>query len=115
MTLPYLLTLYQLHLQFSRTIDMENLQACLMDVDRQLEALEGILENKLQRAVTMLQNAYGEGKHVSARIRASVQSIQVSERIDTAPSLQLVEAPEPLLAAIPEPLAVSLGPASDRR
>src|SRR5437660_3171747 len=29
MVLPYLLTLYQLHLQFSRSVDMENLQACM--------------------------------------------------------------------------------------
>jgi hypothetical protein len=27
----------------------------------------------------MLQNAYGEGKQVSARIRASTQSVQVSD------------------------------------
>src|SRR5207247_6436253 len=30
MVLPYLLTLYQLHLQFSRSVDMENLHACMM-------------------------------------------------------------------------------------
>src|SRR5712692_3089451 len=63
MALPYLLTLYQLHLQFARTVDMEKLQSALIDVERHLDTLEGILENKLQRAVTMLQNAYGEGKH----------------------------------------------------
>jgi DNA recombination protein RmuC len=79
MALPYLLTLYQLHLQFARTVDMEKLQSALIDVERHLDTLEGILENKLQRAVTMLQNAYGEGKQVSARIRASAQSVQVSE------------------------------------
>lgn len=79
MALPYLLTLYQLHLQFARTVDMENLQSALIDVERHLDALEGILENKLQRAVTMLQNAYGEGKQVSARIRASAQSVQTSQ------------------------------------
>ncbi|HLZ94306.1 MAG TPA: DNA recombination protein RmuC [Candidatus Dormibacteraeota bacterium] len=79
MALPYLLTLYQLHLQFARTVDMEKLQSALIDVERHLDMLEGVLENKLQRAVTMLQNAYGEGKQVSARIRASAQSIQVSE------------------------------------
>src|SRR5487761_610592 len=78
MALPYLLTLYQLHLQFARTVDMEKLQSALIDVERHLDVLEGVLENKLQRAVTMLQNAYGEGKQVSARIRASAQSIQVS-------------------------------------
>src|SRR6202049_2193389 len=96
MALPYLLTLYQLHLQFARTVDMEKLQSALIDVERHLDTLEGVLENKLQRAVTMLQNAYGEGKQVSARIRASAQSVQVSETegadVSTEPlSLALVD------------------------
>jgi DNA recombination protein RmuC len=96
MALPYLLTLYQLHLQFARSVDMEKLQSVLIDVERHLDTLEGVLENKLQRAVTMLQNAYGEGKQVSARIRAATQSVQVSEtgaeEISTEPlSLALVD------------------------
>jgi DNA recombination protein RmuC len=96
MALPYLLTLYQLHLQFARSVDMEKLQSTLIDVERHLDTLESVLENKLQRAVTMLQNAYGEGKQVSARIRASTQSVQVAdsgvEEISTEPlSLALVE------------------------
>jgi len=96
MALPYLLTLYQLHLQFARSVDMEKLQSALIDVERHLDTLEGVLENKLQRAVTMLQNAYGEGKQVSARIRASAQSVQVSdtgvEDLSTEPlSLALVD------------------------
>jgi DNA recombination protein RmuC len=90
MALPYLLTLYQLHLQFARSVDMEKLQSALIDVERHLDTLESVLENKLQRAVTMLQNAYGEGKQVSARIRASTQSVQVSDtgngEISTEPS-----------------------------
>jgi hypothetical protein len=96
MALPYLLTLYQLHLQFARSVDMEKLQSALIDVERHLDMLEGVLENKLQRAVSMLQNAYGEGKQVSARIRATAQSVQVVEtdvgEISTEPlSLALVE------------------------
>jgi DNA recombination protein RmuC len=96
MALPYILTLYQLHMQFARTVDMEKLQSALIDVERHLDTLESVLENKLQRAVTMLQNAYGEGKQVSARIRASTRSVQVSEtdggEISTEPlSLALVE------------------------
>ncbi|HZQ50191.1 MAG TPA: DNA recombination protein RmuC [Candidatus Dormibacteraeota bacterium] len=88
MALPYLLTLYQLHLQFARTVDMEKMQSALIDVERHLDVLENVLENKLQRAVTMLQNAYGEGKQVSARIRASARSIQVQ---DTPPEPALHE------------------------
>jgi DNA recombination protein RmuC len=79
MALPYLLTLYQLHLQFARTVDMEKLQSALIDVERHLDTLEGILDNKLQRALTMLQNTYSEGKQVSARIRSAAQSVQMAE------------------------------------
>src|SRR5438876_5204478 len=78
MALPYLLTLYQLHLQFARTVDMEKLQSALIDVERHLDTLEGILENKVQRSLTVLQNAYTEGKQASAKIRASAQGVQIS-------------------------------------
>jgi DNA recombination protein RmuC len=100
MALPYLLTLYQLHLQFARTVDMEKMQSALIDVERHLDVLENVLENKLQRAVTMLQNAYGEGKQVSARIRASAQSIQVAE--SPGPEIS-TELPEPLSLALLDP------------
>jgi DNA recombination protein RmuC len=96
MALPYLLTLYQLHLQFARTVDMEKLQSALIDVERHLDTLEAILDNKLQRALTMLQNTYTEGKQVSARIRSAAQSVQTTEtgsnEVSTEPlSLALLE------------------------
>src|SRR5256886_8282303 len=81
MALPYLLTLYQLHLQFARTVDMEKLQSALIDIERQVDVLEGILENKVQRSLTVLQNAYSEGRQATAKIRASAQSAQVSELV----------------------------------
>ena len=77
MALPYLLTLYQLHLQFARTVDMEKLQAALIDIERQVDVLEGILENRVQRTLTVLQNAYTEGRQAAAKIRASAQGAQV--------------------------------------
>jgi hypothetical protein len=58
---------------------MEKLQSALIDVDRHLDTLEAILDNKLQRALAMLQNAYGEGREVAVRIRAAAQSVQVSD------------------------------------
>jgi DNA recombination protein RmuC len=97
LTLPYLLMLYQLHLQFARSVDMENLQACLMEVDRQLDALDAALENKLQRAVTMLGNAYQDGKQVVARIRASVRGIQAAGGLDRAADGVAAALDEPVL------------------
>lgn len=109
MALPYLLTLYQLHLQFARTVDMDNLQGALMEVDRQLDQLEGVLENRLQKAVVMLQNAYSEGKQVGARIRASAHSIQSrppqpeldSEAIAEAALEAVEDSAEPEAAGLP--------------
>src|SRR2546428_2683780 len=97
MALPYLLTLYQLHLQFARTVDMEKLQSALIDIERQVDVLEGILDNKLQRALTMLQNTYTEGKQVSSRIRSAAQSVQTAENGATEVST------EPLGLALLEP------------
>src|SRR6266849_2393647 len=85
MALPYLLTLYQLHMQFARTVDMENLQSALIDIERQVDVLEGILENKVQRSLTVLQNAYTEGKQATAKIRASTQSVQLGEGAEAGP------------------------------
>ncbi|HET7419992.1 MAG TPA: DNA recombination protein RmuC [Candidatus Dormibacteraeota bacterium] len=100
MALPYLLTLYQLHMQFSRTVDMEKLQSALIDIERQVDVLEGILENRLQRSLTVLQNAYSEGKQASAKIRASAQGVQIVEageagkaveEVSTSPQAQPAE------------------------
>ncbi len=79
MALPYLLTLYQLHLQFARSVDMEKLQSALIDIERQVDVLEGILENKVQRSLTVLQNAYTEGRQATAKIRASTQAVQITD------------------------------------
>jgi DNA recombination protein RmuC len=102
MALPYLLTLYQLHLQFARTVDMEKLQSALIDVERHLDTLEGVLENKLQRAVTMLQNAYGEGKQVSARIRASARRRTFPQTPPSWPSSNQFN--RPVLPSFPQSL-----------
>ena len=80
MALPYLLTLYQLHLQFARSVDMEKLQTALIDIERQVDVLEGILENKVQRSLTVLQNAYSEGRQATAKIRSSAQNAQLEKR-----------------------------------
>jgi hypothetical protein len=57
---------------------MEKLQTALIDIERQVDVLEGILENKVQRSLTVLQNAYTEGKQATAKIRASAQGAQIS-------------------------------------
>lgn len=79
MTIPYVLTFYSLHLQYSRSIDMENLQGHLITIGRQLDEMEQVLENKIARGGTMINNAYGEYKQMISRLRASVTYLEAAD------------------------------------
>ncbi len=76
LTLPYLLTLFNLHLQYAGSIDVENLQHYIMDVKRQLQAMETILENNIVRAVKMISNATSEYRQAIGSIRSSLTNLQ---------------------------------------
>ena len=78
MALPYLLALYQMHLQFARNVDMENLQACMMEVERQLDLMDSVLENKLTRAATMLSNGADELRAQLGKARGSIARARAS-------------------------------------
>jgi len=79
MAVPYILTFYSLHLQYSRSVDLENLQSHLITIGRQLDEMEQVLENKIARGSTMISNAYGEYRQIISRIRASVTFLQAAE------------------------------------
>jgi DNA anti-recombination protein RmuC len=57
--IPYLLTLYQLHLRYSAAVDAERVTEALTQLERQLGEIERTLENSVARSITTLQNAYG--------------------------------------------------------
>lgn len=72
MAIPYILTFYSLHLQYSRSIDIGNLQAHLLDVERHIDEIEHLMENRLARGSTMVANAYAELQHLLGKIRGSL-------------------------------------------
>jgi DNA recombination protein RmuC len=91
LTLPYILSLYQMYLQFGRTLDTGNLEAALLEIDRHLNSIDSSIENKLQRSITMAQNAYTETKQATSLIRAAASSIHVSPLgLESSPALDEV-------------------------
>ncbi len=76
MAVPYLLAIYQMHLQFGRGFDVEELQARMVDLSRLVADLDDLLQNRVARASTMLQNAYLEGKEVSGKMRSTLSVLQ---------------------------------------
>lgn len=79
MVLPLLLYMYRLHLQYSVSIDIENLQNHLISISRNLDEMEDILENKIARGTTMVSNAYADYKQMIGRIRASLSELQLKK------------------------------------
>jgi|GEM_PF-809195 len=79
MVLPLLLYMYRLHLQYSVSIDLENLQNHLKNITRNLGEMEDVLENKIARGNTMISNAYTEYRQMINRIKGSVNELQIIE------------------------------------
>ncbi|GAI20528.1 unnamed protein product, partial [marine sediment metagenome] len=76
LVLPYLLTLFNLHLQYAGSIDVENLQHYIIDIKRHLEGMEATLENNIVRAVKMISNAANEYRQTMGSIRGSLNNLQ---------------------------------------
>jgi DNA recombination protein RmuC len=77
MVLPLILYMYRLHLQYSISIDIENLQNHLISISKNLDQMEEILENKIARGATMIQNANLEYRQLIGKVRSSLKELQV--------------------------------------
>lgn len=85
LTVPYLLSLYQLQLQYGSEVDLERIASALIQIERRLSDFESTLENSVARANTMLQNAYGELKRLVADVRGVVAGLKaVQHRVEGA-------------------------------
>jgi DNA anti-recombination protein RmuC len=71
MVVPYILALYHLHLQMSQSIDFENIEVYVTRIERSLDEIDRVVENKVARAGTMAANAYSECKQILGSMRAA--------------------------------------------
>lgn len=75
MTLPYLLSLFSIHLQYSGAIDKENLSNYLIEIERNLKGMLDVLDNKLQKSKAMLESAIAEYRAYIDAISRSLKNI----------------------------------------
>ncbi|MPZ24076.1 MAG: DNA recombination protein RmuC [Dehalococcoidia bacterium] len=92
-TLPYLLLLYRLHAQYSRSLDLDQLAARLSDLGRHMSDLDRLLENSVLRGGKMVVNGAGEAQEIVAKMRRAVTALETP--LDDAPRAGL---PPPTLA-----------------
>ena len=76
MTVPYVLALFRLHLQYARSIDLENLEGYLLQMEDGLTGLDRSLENSISRGSIMIQNAFADCKRTVGQMRGALAALR---------------------------------------
>ena len=101
MTIPYVLALFRLHLQYAKSIDLENLEGYLQQIDDNVASLDRLLENNIARGNTMIQNAFTEAKRNLGQMRGALAALravpQAAARLKEAGKLGFTRAVLPEL------------------
>src|SRR5437588_12652400 len=76
MTIPYVLALFRLHLQYARSIDLHNLEGYLLQMEDGLTGLDRSLENSISRGSIMIQNAFADCKRTVGQMRGALAALR---------------------------------------
>jgi DNA recombination protein RmuC len=99
MTIPYVLALFRLHLQYARSIDLENLEGYLQQIDDNVVALDRLFENSIARGSTMIQNAFNDAKRNLGQMRGALAALRaVPQASLAAPDLEPADPEDKKLA-----------------
>jgi DNA recombination protein RmuC len=94
MTVPYVLALFRLHLQYARSIDLENLEGYLQQIDDNVTALDRLFENSIARGSTMIQNAFNDAKRNLGQMRGALAALRAMPEAGLEPDQSLTEPEE---------------------
>ena len=100
MTIPYVLALFRLHLQYARSIDLENLEGYLQQIDDNVTALDRLLENSIARGSTMIQNAFNDAKRNVGQMRGALAAMRAVPQSALGEEPEFRETPRPDLAVL---------------
>lgn len=78
---PVVLALYKFQLQYATSIDQQNLESYLKNIDTCLKTIEEQLENRIKDAGSRINNAYGECMTQIGKIRASLSALRTPSLI----------------------------------
>jgi vacuolar-type H+-ATPase subunit I/STV1 len=91
LALPIVLALYKFQLQYATTVDQQNLEMHLRNVESCLSAMEKELQNSVSKAGTMINNACSECMTQIGKIKQSLYVLRTpslpEQESDTAPLL----------------------------
>ncbi|MBI1953174.1 MAG: DNA recombination protein RmuC [Candidatus Omnitrophica bacterium] len=88
MTVPYLLSLYDLHLSNVGQIDEVRLEAFVASVEQAVKTLNEVMENKVKDAGTRVSNAYRECVQAIGVIEGALANLK-SSRVQTLTQMEV--------------------------
>ena len=96
MTIPYVLALFRLHLQYAKSIDLENLEGYLQQIDDNVASLDRLLENSIARGSTMIQNAFTDAKRNLGQMRGALAAMRAVPQValDAEQEIDPVQEPD---------------------
>jgi DNA recombination protein RmuC len=100
MTIPYVLALYRLHLQYARSIDLENLEGYLQQIEDNVTGLDRLLENSIAKGSTMIQNAFNEAKRNVGQMRGALAALRAAPEVSVSSAPEVEEIDEGDLALL---------------
>jgi DNA recombination protein RmuC len=95
MTIPYVLALFRLHLQYAKSIDLENLEGYLQQIDDNVASLDRLLENSIARGSTMIQNAFTDAKRNLGQMRGALAAMRAVPQAALGQETELEQVEEP--------------------
>ena len=100
MTIPYVLALYRLHLQYARSIDLENLEGYLQQIEDNVTGLDRLLENSIAKGSTMIQNAFNDAKRNVGQMRGALAALRAAPEVSVSSAPEVEEIDEGDLALL---------------
>lgn len=81
LALPFILYFWNMNLQYLRSVEWDNLQDYVEFVGKNIEEMERILENKIMKGIQMIQNAYGEYRHLLSKTKGLIFELKSGKEI----------------------------------
>jgi len=69
MAIPYLLTVYELRIQYSRSINIEKVENALTAMDIELEKADDVITDSFYRGLTMIKNGVSKIEEIIGRVK----------------------------------------------
>jgi DNA anti-recombination protein RmuC len=76
LTIPYLLALYNLYLQHGRSVELENLNDFLSQIESQVASIDDIVQNRIAKIHAMSASSRDDLMSVLANIRVALQQLR---------------------------------------